>query len=104
VDLLGLNSAQMLGPDASRFLDTHRPRYIETVAEWAQVDLETPQRLQAVSFRTSTPYTVTTFAAMQQHWIVVCSDPAASGQIVIRERRLPFRCAQPVVARSAAAR
>ena len=104
VDLLGLNSAQMLGPDASRFLDTHRPRYIETVAEWAQVDLETPQRLQAVSFRTSTPYTVTTFAAMQQHWIVVCSDPAASGQVVIRERRLPFRCAQPVVARSAATR
>jgi hypothetical protein len=93
VDLLGLNSAEMLGPDASKFLDTHRPRYIETVAEWSQVDTDTPQRLQAVSFRTSTPYTVTTFAAMQQHWIVVCSDPAVSGQLVIRERRLPFRCA-----------
>ena len=103
VDLMGLNSVQMLGPDASRFLDTYSPQFIETVAEWVKVDLKTPQRLQAVSFRTSTRYTATSFAAMQQHWIVVCNDPAASGQVVIRERRLPFRCAHPVGARSAAA-
>ena len=104
VDLLGLNSAQMLGPNARAFLAGHRPLYIETVAEWARLDVGAPQRMQAISFRTSTPYTVTSFAAMQQHWIVVCNDPALSGQVVIRERRLPFQCAQAASAMNVAAR
>ncbi len=101
VDLLGLNSPPMLGPNASAFLADHRPQYIETVAEWAQLEVDAPQRLHTKLFRTSTAYTVTTFEAMQQHWLVACSDPSVAGQVVMRQRRLPFRCAQP---RSTAAR
>jgi hypothetical protein len=39
------------------------------------------------------PATTTSFAPMQQHWLVLCHDPAVSGQVAARERIFEFRCA-----------
>lgn len=94
VDLSGLNNAQMLGPDAQRFLDRHPPRYIEAVPMWSSVDAASSRQLTATHFRTSMPATTTSFAPMQQHWLVLCHDPAVSGQIAVRERIFEFRCAR----------
>lgn len=95
VDLIGLNNAQMLGPDAQRFLDRHAPRYIEAVPMWSSLDAASSRRLTATEFRTSTPYTTTSFAPMQQHWLVLCHDPAISGQVAVGKRTFTFRCARP---------
>jgi hypothetical protein len=93
VDLLGLNNAELLGPDAQPFLDRHAPRYIEAVPTWSSIDTASGRRLTATQFRTSTPYTTTSFAPMQQHWLVLCDDPEVSGQVAIRARTFAFRCA-----------
>ena len=92
VDLRGVNSAEMLGPNAAAFLTSHRPRYIQTEAEELRVEVEAPERLQAIPVRTS-PASAATSQARPQQWIVVCSDPDVAGHIVLRDRRLPFRCA-----------
>lgn len=94
VDLIGLNSAEILGPAAQSFLDRYPPRYIEAVPRWSSVNLPPNHRLTATHFRTSTPYTVTSFAPMQEHWLVLCNDPAVFGQVAVWERTFTFRCAE----------
>jgi hypothetical protein len=103
VDLRGVNSAEMLGTNAAAFLAGHRPRYIQTEAEEMRLEVEAPERLQAIPVRTS-PASSTTSQARPQQWIVVCSDPDVAGHVVMRDRRLPFRCAPPIGSRTAAAR
>jgi len=103
VDLRGVNSTEMLGPKAAAFLTRHRPRYIQTEAEQLRVEVEAPERLQAIPVRTF-PVSAATSQARSQQWIVVCSDPDVIGNIVMRDRRLPFRCAPPNGSRTADAR
>ena len=103
VDLRGVNSTEMLGPNAAAFLTHHRPRYIQTEARELRVEVESPERLQALPVQTFSASSATSQAGSQQ-WIVVCSDPDVAGNIVMRDRRLPFRCAPPTGSRTAAAR
>jgi hypothetical protein len=101
VDLLGLNSAEMLGPGAQAFLDRHPPRYIESVPARAHIDLEAARRLSALPFQPFTPYTATSFEPAKGHWVILCHDPSVSGQVVLRRGAFSFRCGDTLLARDA---
>lgn len=95
VDLIGSNNPQILGPDAQRFLDRTPPRYIDLVPMWSAVDVAAAQRLRARHFRTSTLYTIMSYAPVREHWLLRCFDPAVSGRVSILQRTFTFRCAGP---------
>lgn len=92
VDMMGLNNAQMLGSHAQTFLDRHRPRYIEIVPTWSSLDRRAAAQLESRLFAPSTEYTVTSFPAMQRHWLVRC-PPTFAGELRFRGRRFHFSCA-----------
>ena len=93
VDLLGLNTPQMLGAQGQEFLDSHPPRYIEIVPLWSRLDEQSDRQLQALSFEPATPYTVTGFPAMGKHWLVQCDHGSVSGELAVRSRSFRFTCA-----------
>jgi hypothetical protein len=93
VDVSGVNSAAMLGPDAQTFLDQHRPRYIEVAPRWSAI--QAGYRLESLPFQALTPYPATSFEPAPPHWIAVCDDPAVSGRVVVRGRPFAFHCARP---------
>jgi len=93
VDLMGLNNAQLLFSGAQAFLDAHAPRYFEIVPTWARLDEASSQQLEAMPFKTSTPYTVTNVAAMETQFLVRCPGGAPPGQLTVRNRSFHFVCA-----------
>jgi hypothetical protein len=93
VDLVGVNTPDMLGPNAQAYLDAHPPRYIEIVPGLTSVDKASSQMLEAQHFTPSTPYTVTGFPAMFSQWLVRCPPTLVSGQISIGLRTFHFTCA-----------
>jgi hypothetical protein len=93
VDLIGLNNAELLGPAAQQFLDTHRPRFIEVVPGWSALDTDSGASLSGRRFEPSTRYTVTGFPPMRQHFLVLCDDPSVAGTLRVRSRSFAFKCA-----------
>jgi hypothetical protein len=91
VDLMGLNTPQILQPDAQAYLDERPPKYLDLFPRWSaiQSQMQLPQR----SFETSTPYTVTSVAAMRRHVLVSCEPAGTSGRVTIRRNVFTFRCA-----------
>ncbi len=78
VDLLGVNTPPMPGPDGEIFLRHHPPRYIEAVPAWSYLNIDSGRRLGVLPFQPFTPYTVTSFEPMRRHWIDVGVDPSVS--------------------------
>ncbi len=93
VDLMGLNAPQMLGAAAQAFLDAHRPRYLEVVPGWSSLDGQSLERLKGALFKPSTPYTVTSFAPMQDHWLVRCDPDWQSGRLTVWRGSFDVHCA-----------
>ena len=94
VDLMGLNNASLLGSHAQAFLDAHPPSYIEIVPTWSMLDEQSARQLEGRLFRPSTAYTVTSFPAMQRHWLVRCPPTFAGGELQVRGRLFRFSCAR----------
>jgi len=92
VDLVGLNSPELFGPAAQRFLDQHPPSYLDVFKSWSEVP-----RADAVMpvhvFRTTTPYTVSSFTLMRQHYLLTC-EPGVAGKLETRRGKFTFRCAK----------
>jgi len=92
VDLVGLNSPELFGSAAQRFLDEHPPRYLDVFKSWSDVP-----RADAVMpvhvFQTTTPYTVSSFTLMRQHFLLTC-EPGVEGRIETRRGKFTFRCAK----------
>ncbi len=92
VDLVGLNSPELFGSAAQRFLDEHPPRYLDVFKSWSEVP-----RADAVMpvhvFQTTTPYTVSSFTLMRQHFLLTC-EPGVEGRIETRRGKFTFRCAK----------
>ena len=92
VDLVGLNSPELFGPAAQRFLDQHPPRYLDVFKSWSEVP-----RADAVMpvhvFKTTTPYTVSSFTLMRQHFLLTC-EAGVAGRIETRRGKFTFRCAK----------
>jgi hypothetical protein len=91
VDMIGLNTPDVLRPDAQAYLDTQSPRYLDLFQGWSTVQAseQFPQR----SFEASTPYTVTSYRAMRRHVLVTCEPAGARGVMTVRGRSFTFRCA-----------
>jgi hypothetical protein len=93
VDLIGLNTPEILGPHAQSYLDRHEPRYLDMFPGWSKVDTHEPGVLPAKSFETSTSYTVTSYLPMRQHVLVRCEPAGTKGRMTVRGRPFMFRCA-----------
>lgn len=94
VDLIGLNTPEMLGPDAQAYLDAHPPRYIEIVPGWMRLDEASSQKLEAQHFTPSTPYTVTGFLEMSSQWLARCPSTLDSGRMTVHLGTFHFACAR----------
>jgi hypothetical protein len=92
VDLMGLNNAELLQPDAQRFLNVHAPDYIDVFPGWSRLDAGAAARFRGAHLVTA-PYTVTSSPSMRERWIVLCTDSGYSGTLAVRARRFQFRCA-----------
>jgi hypothetical protein len=91
VDLMALNTFQLLSSEAQVYLDQHPPRYLDAFREWSAVAFDGEKGWAEQSFTTSTPYTVTTHESMRTHTLVSCV-PGARGRVLIRQRTFAFRC------------
>jgi hypothetical protein len=94
VDLIGLNTPELLTAQAQSFLDGHPPRYLDVFPGWSQVEADGAIVMPARSFAASTIYTVTSFSPMRQHLLLSCEPPGTSGRLTIRGRAFTFRCAR----------
>jgi hypothetical protein len=92
VDLMALNTFQLLSPDAQAYLDGHPPRYLDVFGHWSAVTFDSERDRAARAFTASTPYTVTNDESMRTHTLVSCV-PGARGHILIQQRPFAFRCA-----------
>jgi hypothetical protein len=92
VDLIGLNTPEILGSDPSIFLGAHRPRYLERVDGWLEIESTQGATLSGPTFETSMPYTVTGDARMRRHELLACEPSGAVGRVAIRGRLFPFEC------------
>lgn len=71
VDLMGLNTPEILDRRRDAFLGAHPPRRIEIVPGWNRVDIENGP-WPAMSFAATTQYTVSSFTEMARHTIIGC--------------------------------
>jgi len=94
VDLLGLNTDALLGPNAQEFLDRHPPRFIEVLPGWSRLDETSQRRLRGMLFSPSTTYTVSGVhnIPMQRHLLMRCDDSTLRGRIFVGQRSFEFRC------------
>ena len=101
VDMIGLNTPEMLGASAAPFLASNPPSVLVEVPNWSGLDPESSAALRSDVFRPSTAYTVTSSPAMSVHRIIRCR-PGVSGWYRIRSRVFPFSCATSVAAGASA--
>jgi hypothetical protein len=92
VDMIGLNTPQIVGPDAPAFARAHPPQYLEIVPGWSGVDDGAARALAAVRYHPSTPYTVTSFAPMQDHYLARCDAAAGPVQYSVGARSFALVC------------
>lgn len=92
VDMLGLNTPEVVAPAAAEYLAAHPPHYLELVPGWSSVIRAGGRQFAGTPFTPSTTYTVTSFPPMQMHFLAAC-PPTAAGIYAIRGRRYPFECA-----------
>ena len=93
VDLMGLNTFELLKPGAQAFLDRHPPSYLDVFATWSSIRWNHHGTIRSQSFVASTPYTVTSFPAMREHTLVLCEPGLTAGHIKVGARTYTFRCA-----------
>jgi hypothetical protein len=102
VDMMGLNTPEMLGERAQAYLDAHPARYVEVVPSWSSLTVTPSPRFERVLFEPTTPYTVTGFPIMQRHWLVRCDAGEMPARFGVRTRTYALACAPSDDARLAA--
>jgi hypothetical protein len=93
VDVMGLNTPQLLGAQAQSFLDAHPPRYLEVVPSWSSLRGDAARSAAATLFEPTTPYTVTGFPEMRRHWLVRCDPGQGPARFGVRARGFDLVCA-----------
>jgi hypothetical protein len=94
VDLLGLNTDVLLGPNAQNFLDRHPPWFLEIIPGWSGLDDESQRRLRGALFTPSAPYAASGVSRIpvQPHLLVRCDDSTLRGTIFAGHGSYAFRC------------
>jgi hypothetical protein len=93
VDMLGLNTPELLDARAQAFLDAHPPRWIEVVPTWSALSGGQSAEFPRFVFEPRSPYTVTTFPAMQRHLLVRCASSQAPARFSARTGVFAVVCA-----------
>ena len=93
VDLMGLNTPEILAPGAQAFLDEHPPRYLDVFPGWSSIEIKAAT-MPVRSFESSTRYTVTSNPLMRRHVLVSCEPAGTFGRVNVRRRAFTFRCSQ----------
>jgi len=93
IPLGGAIEPEMTGPDAARFLAAPPPRFIEIVPGRTELDPASRPRVRAARLESRARDVWTGSIPGEERWIVLCADPAVSGQLVADARLFPFRCA-----------
>jgi len=91
VDMMGLNTPELLGENAQPFLNAHPATYVEVVPSWSSLR-GAATGLPAITFTPNTPYTVTGFPAMQRHVLVRCAADDRT-RFGVRTRLFDLVCA-----------
>jgi hypothetical protein len=93
IDLIGLNTPEILRADAQTFLDAHPPRYLDRFEGWSEVQSANLASMPVRSFVAATRYTVTNDLRMRRHDLISCEPSGAAGRITVRGRRtFRFQC------------
>ena len=90
IDLMGLNTPQILSDQRLRFLHRKQPTHIVLMSP-VGVLREASIPLEAWVFSVSTTYTVTSYPQMATQYLVVCRS-GVSGAIVVHGVPMPFMC------------
>ncbi|WPB75872.1 hypothetical protein KYC5002_43640 [Archangium violaceum] len=99
VDLLGLNTPQMLEKDAQAWLTQHPPRFLEWTKGWAAIQPDDKSGLRiAGTFQTSTEYTVSHQKEMGTRLLMECG-PGVGGVYARKSNRWRYACAAAPSAR-----
>jgi hypothetical protein len=92
VDLVALNTPELLGAGRDRFLSAHPPNFLDVFPGWSEVSVERGGPLPSRQFSASTAYTVTSAQAMRMHVLATCEPPDTAGWISVRGRQFKFVC------------
>ncbi len=93
VDLMGLNTFELLTPGAQAYMDEHPPTYLDVFPGWSRVEAPGGEAMPATTYETTTPYTVTSTPTMRSHTLVRCQPAGRAGTMQIQRRAYPFACA-----------
>lgn len=72
IDLIGLNTPQILEPTRDEFLAKHPPRYLEYVESWTELEPGSANPWLSRRFVARPPFTVTNIREMAEHQLVEC--------------------------------
>jgi hypothetical protein len=92
VDMLGLNTPQIISDDSTTYLDQHPPDVIEQVNLFNDIRFDI-KPAQSQSFEPTTRYSVTSYKQMARHTLWKC-QPGTAGTVYVKsiDRTLSFRC------------
>lgn len=94
VDVLGLNTPEMLAVDAAEYTARHAPHALVVLPFVSAIE-QPGAPLPSTAFKTSTAYSVTSIAEMGSQLLVRCAR-GRRGTLVLMRARHPFTCAEPV--------
>jgi len=92
VDMIGLNTPEILGDGAQAYLDAHPPAFLDVFPGWSALEADGHAQMPARAFEAQTPYTVTSAASMRSHVLVTCVPQGLRGRFGVRGRVWGFQC------------
>jgi hypothetical protein len=92
VDMIGLNSPEILGDGAQAYLDAHPPSFLDVFPGWSRLETDVHVQMPARTFEAQTPYTVTSSSSMRAHVLVTCEPAGLRGRFLVRGKTRGFRC------------
>jgi hypothetical protein len=92
VDMIGLNTPEILGDGAQAYLDAHPPAFLDVFPGWSALETDGRTQMPARTFEAQTPYTVTSAGSMRSHVLVTCVPAGLRGRFGVRGRVWGFQC------------
>jgi hypothetical protein len=95
VDLMGLNTYELLTGQKKQYLKKHPPDYIQLIPTWNDIQAEVRADAKTIINSPTTKYTVTPVKKMKNHYLLKCEgDKVKPGNIINAYGiKFPFECA-----------
>jgi hypothetical protein len=95
VDLMGLNTSEVLTSEAQNYLDRHRANYFHYLPGWLRFPEDDLSDFNSKAFNTDTDYTVTSSASMGTHYLLTCPSNESGKLKTLSGRRFNYVCYPP---------